>query len=59
MNVGPTLDATGNLHISTGKKEGDELLCSVGTVYTKVESYHIIYSMSYIYTIQYMPRHNS
>ena len=59
MNVRPALDATGDLHISTGKKEGDELLCSVETVYTKVVSYHIIYNMSYIYTTQYMLRYNS
>ena len=47
MNVRPALDATGDLHISTGKKEGDELLCSVETVYTKVVFYHIIYNISY------------
>ena len=59
MNVRPALDATGDLHINTGKKEGDELLCSVETAYTKVVSYHIIYIMSYIYTTQYMLRYSS
>ena len=32
QKVGSTLDATGNLHINTGKKEGDELLYSVETI---------------------------
>ena len=32
QKVGSTLDATENLHISTGKKERDELLCSVGII---------------------------
>ena len=59
MNMRPALDAAGDLHISTGKKEGDELLCSVETVYTEVVYYHIIYNMSHIYTLQYMLRYNS